>query len=202
MSSDHLHPLIPGRPLPGDWFAGPIPANIQVGDDVLVDSSFCFKHFYSRQTCGLKVGRRTTIWRTSLATEPSGFIEIGEESYLANASLVCMERIVIGSRVMISGGATLADSDFHPIEPALRLADSVALSPVGDRRRRPAILAAPVFVEDDVWIGFNAVILKGVRIGQGACVQAGAVVLRDVPAGSTVAGNPAQLVEQGAGPGR
>jgi acetyltransferase-like isoleucine patch superfamily enzyme len=48
-----------------------------------------------------------------------------------------------------------------------------------------------VVIEDDAWIGIGAIVLKGVRIGAGARVEAGAVVTRDVPSGATVAGNPA-----------
>ena len=50
-----------------------------------------------------------------------------------------------------------------------------------------------MIIEDDVWIGIGAIVLKGTRIGRGARVGAGAVVTRDVAAGATVAGNPAQL---------
>jgi acetyltransferase-like isoleucine patch superfamily enzyme len=51
-------------------------------------------------------------------------------------------------------------------------------------------------IEDDVWIGYNATILKGVRVGKGAVIAPGAMVFRDVPAGAEVAGNPAQVVSQ------
>ena len=88
------------------------------------------------------------------------------------------------------------DSDFHPVDPAQRLADTVALSPVGDKKRRPFVSSKPVVIEDEAWIGFNATILKGVRIGRGAVVQPGSVVLSDVPAGTTVMGNPAKPVDQ------
>jgi acetyltransferase-like isoleucine patch superfamily enzyme len=53
-----------------------------------------------------------------------------------------------------------------------------------------------VVIEDDVWIGYNARILKGVRVGEGRVIEAGAVVLHDVPAGSIVAGNPARIIGQ------
>jgi acetyltransferase-like isoleucine patch superfamily enzyme len=49
-------------------------------------------------------------------------------------------------------------------------------------------------IEDDVWIGPNATLLKGVRIGAGAFIEAGSLVTRDVPAGATVLGNPAQIL--------
>ncbi|HEV2763280.1 MAG TPA: acyltransferase [Pyrinomonadaceae bacterium] len=189
-----FHLLAPGATLPGDWFPGRVPDNIVVGENSVIDSSFCFKHYFSRAAVGLRVGSHVTIWRASLAADERAVIEIGDHSYLANASLVCTERIVIGARVMIAGGVTVADSDFHPIAPAARLADTVALSPVGDRRRRPAVESRPVVIEDDVWVGYNATILKGVRVGAGAVVAPGALVIRDVPPGVEVAGNPARVV--------
>lgn len=189
-----FYKLEPGAQLPGDWFAGRIPINVVAGEETVIDSSFCFKHFYSKQEVGLRVGRGTTIWRASLAADDDAVIEIGDYCYIANASLVCSERIKIGSRVMIAGGVTIADSDFHPLAPAARLADTVALSPIGDRARRPRIDTRPVRIEDDVWIGYNATILKGVTIGAGALVGPGALVLRDVPPGAEVAGNPAVVV--------
>ena len=49
-------------------------------------------------------------------------------------------------------------------------------------------------IEDDAHVGIGAIILKGVRIGKGARVEAGALVTDDVPAGAEVAGNPARLI--------
>ncbi len=191
-----FYPLIPGTTLPGDWFPGQIPKNIVVGANSVIDSTFCFKHYYANALVGLRVGRDVTIWRASLAADEDAVIEIGDYCYIANASLVAAQRISIGSHVMIAGGVTIADSDFHPVTPAARLADTIAISPVGDRHRRPVIETRPVVIEDDVWIGWNATILKGVRIGAGAVIAPGAVVLRNVPPGVEVAGNPAQIVER------
>src|SRR5690625_1696582 len=56
--------------------------------------------------------------------------------------------------------------------------------------------ASPVVIEDDVLIGANAVILEGVRVGEGAIVAAGAIVTEDVPAGAVVAGTPAKVIKQ------
>jgi acetyltransferase-like isoleucine patch superfamily enzyme len=53
----------------------------------------------------------------------------------------------------------------------------------------------PVRIGDDAWVGFGAVILKGVEIGRGAVVAAGSVVASDVPEGTVVAGNPARVVK-------
>lgn len=198
MTTPGLHPLVPGSTVPGDWFARTLPTNIVVGENVLIDSSFAFKHYYATGPVGLRVGSHVTLWRTALSVEKDGWIEIGDFCYLANAALVCSAHIRIGSYVFLAGGVTVADSDFHPVGPAARLADTVALSPVGDRRRRPVVESRPVTIADGVWIGYNATVLKGVTVGAGAVVAPGAVVLRDVPAGATVAGNPARIVEGGA----
>lgn len=195
MIPHRLHALEPGVTFDGDWFKGQVPNNIEVGPDTLIDSSFCFKQFFSVAPVGLRVGSHVTLWRTSLATEENGLIEIGDYSYLTNASVVCTGHIKIGARVMIAGGVTIADSDLHPTPSAARMADTIALSPIGDRTQRPAVGFVPIVIEDDVWIGYNAAILKGARIGAGAVIAPGAVVIRDVPPGAYVAGNPANIVE-------
>ena len=74
--------------------------------------------------------------------------------------------------------------------------DTIAISPLGNHNKRPLVKAKPVIIEDDVWIGYNATILKGVTIGAGAVISSGAVVIENVAAGVTVAGNPAKPIQQ------
>lgn len=90
-------------------------------------------------------------------------------------NLSCFESISIGFDVAISENVTIRDSDNHHI--------------VGS-----APATAPVVIGDGVWIGLNAVILKGVTIGPGAVVAAGAIVTRDVPARCLVGGVPARVL--------
>ncbi|GAA4452753.1 hypothetical protein GCM10023189_16660 [Nibrella saemangeumensis] len=189
-----LYPLKPGEYVPNDWYAKPIPENIEVGDETVIDSSVTFKNFRSTLLPALKVGNYVTLCRASLATEGNAVIEIGDYCYISNAVLVCAERIKLGSHVFLAAGVTIADSDFHPIQPAARMADTVAISPLGNHRQRPPIKSSPVEIESGVWIGFGATILKGVHIGADAVVAPGSVVISDVPAGCTVAGNPAKIV--------
>ena len=189
-----FHLLVPGIQIQDDWHTGKIPLNISVGENTVIDSSFCFKNFFSVLPMGLKVGKNVTFWRTSLAAEENAMIEIGDFCFIANASLVCSNKITIGNYVFIAGGVTIADSDFHPLDPAARLADTIALSPIGNRKKRPAIKTLPVTIEDDVWIGFNATILKGVHIGKGAIIQPGSLVMENVEAGNIVSGNPAKTI--------
>ncbi|MEO6546413.1 MAG: acyltransferase [Ferruginibacter sp.] len=190
-----LYPLLPGEKIPGDWFNGTIPVNIAVGENTVIDSSFCFKHFFSALRVALNVGSNVTLWRTALSTEENGSITIGDDCYISNASLVSAENITIGKRVFIAGGVTVADADFHPLAPAARMADTIALSTVGNSKKRPSIRSKPIIIEDDAWIGYNATILKGVTVGQGAIVCPGAVVIENVAPGITVAGNPAMPIK-------
>jgi acetyltransferase-like isoleucine patch superfamily enzyme len=84
---------------------------------------------------------------------------------------------------LFGADAMVVDTDFHPLHPEGRW--RAPLSAAGSR---------PVSIGDDVFVGARAVILKGVHIGNGAVIGAGAVVTRDVPAYAVVAGNPARIV--------
>jgi acetyltransferase-like isoleucine patch superfamily enzyme len=95
---------------------------------------------------------------------------------------------------MIGWNTTIADTDFHPIAPAERIADAISQSPLGKGRPRPSIPRRPVIIENDVWVGPNATILKGVRVGAGAFIEAGAMVTRDIAPRAHVIGNPAQVI--------
>ena len=191
-----MHPLVPGEAIPGDWNEAIIPSNIVAGTNTCIDSSACFGAYRATGAVGLRTGSNVTLWRAILGVEGDGLIEIGDDSCVTAALLTCTSRITIGRRVFVGAGATITDSDFHPLSPIGRIIDSIAVSPGGDRAKRPAFGSAPVVIEDDVWIGFNATVLKGVRIGKGAVVYPGAVVTRDVPPGTAVAGNPALPVEK------
>ncbi|PYL13120.1 MAG: acyltransferase [Verrucomicrobia bacterium] len=107
------------------------------------------------------------------------------------------EKIEIGSHCLVSWNVGIADSDFHPLEPAQRLIHAQALAPYfKNRPPRPKLKTAPVKIGDNVWIGMNAVILKGVSIGENSVVAAGSVVTKSVPPNAVVAGNPAVVVRQ------
>ena len=94
--------------------------------------------------------------------------------------------------MIVSYNVTIADCDFHPRDPELRLQDAIANAPGGDRSRRPPLISKCVTIEDNVWIGVGAMVLKGVRIGNGARIGPGCVVTTDVPPGSWIHGNPSR----------
>lgn len=91
----------------------------------------------------------------------------------------------IGNDVLIANRVTLVAYDGHPMDAELR------------RRGVPAEAASsrPIFIDDDVWICQGAMIMKGVQVGRGSIVAADAVVVKDVPPYSVVAGNPARVVK-------
>jgi acetyltransferase-like isoleucine patch superfamily enzyme len=122
----------------------------------------------------------------------TGRIEIGAGTYIGDDCLLSAAReIVVGPNVLIAHGVQLFDNDSHPIELAARQRDFAAIFDGGQREE---IAAGPIRIGAGVWIGFNATILKGVTIGEGAVVAACSVVSRDVPAHAVVAGNPATVV--------
>jgi acetyltransferase-like isoleucine patch superfamily enzyme len=181
-------------PEPGHWTNGKLPANVWVSPGSVITGDIAFKRFRSERERALTIGSHCTMDGAHFALGTDARVEIGDYCYFTNAILLSELEIRIGSYVIIGWNATVADTDFHPIAPAERIADAVACSPLGAGRPRPEIARCPVIIEDDVWIGPNATILKGVRIGMGAIIEPGALVTRDVPPGSRVMGNPAQLI--------
>ncbi len=107
---------------------------------------------------------------------------IGNQCGLTGATIVAAERVELGNRVLVGANVVITDTDFHPLDPLERQQDIL------NGRH------APVIIEDDVFIGMNSLILKGVRLGKGCVVGAGSVVVKDVLSGVIVAGNPARQV--------
>jgi acetyltransferase-like isoleucine patch superfamily enzyme len=184
---------------PGYWTHGPVPPNVRMGAGSVItgdhfSGDLAFKRFKSRRDPGIVIGTDSSLEGILFNAGPEAYIEIGDYCHFQDAFLISEREIRIGDRVIIGWHATIVDSDFHPVAPAERLADSIACSPLSEGRPRSAYVSLPVFIEDDVWIGPNATILKGVRVGARAVIEPGAVVTRDVPAGARVLGNPAQII--------
>ena len=186
------------RELTGTWDYASLPANVRLGDNSFVERKESFRRYRSTQPVGLALGTNVVVYTwTEFSIEPGGSVIVGADTILVGAMFMCAERIEIGKRVVVSYHVTIADSDFHPIDPGSRRLDAIANAPNGDRSKRPAIESRPVMIEDDVWIGIGAYILKGVHVGRGARIEPGTVVTGDVPAHAVIAGNPARLVAVG-----
>jgi acetyltransferase-like isoleucine patch superfamily enzyme len=177
----------------GAWDHALLPDNVEVGEGCFLERRESFARFRSTRRPGLTIGPRARVYMwTAFSVEPEGVVEIGADAVLVGPSFMCADRITVGSRTVLSYQVVIADSDFHPRDAEQRRLDAEANAPGGDLGLRPTLETAPVVIEDDAWIGIGAIVLKGVRVGAGARVEAGAVVTRDVPAGVAVAGNPAR----------
>ncbi|WP_186133344.1 sugar O-acetyltransferase [Burkholderia gladioli] len=106
-------------------------------------------------------------------------IRVGRQVFInQNCTFYDLGGIDIGDQVMIGPNVSILTSG-HPVEPS---------------RRRSGVVAKPVVIENNVWIGAGAIILGGVTIGENSVVAAGAVVTRDVPRDTLAGGNPARVI--------
>lgn len=112
-----------------------------------------------------------------IAVYQNAYLSIGTGYANTNVKIDCYRDIRIGNDVAISHNVIIRDSDNHVI--------------LG----RP-FFSAPIIIGDHVWIGMNAIVLKGVTIGDGAVIAAGAVVTHDVPKNCLVGGVPARVIRQ------
>jgi acetyltransferase-like isoleucine patch superfamily enzyme len=184
------------RTVAGHWVHGPPPPNVSLGAGTIISGEQSFKRFRAMSKEALIIGANCTMDGVHFAIESQGRVTIGDYCYFTNALLLCELELRIGSYVMMGWNSSISDSDFHPIDPAERIADAIACSQLGSGRLRPVIAKRPVIIEDHVWIGPNATILKGVRIGEGAFIEPGSLVTRDVPPRARVLGNPAQIIAE------
>jgi acetyltransferase-like isoleucine patch superfamily enzyme len=183
------------RTVTGDWDYATLPQNVRLGERCWIERPESFERFRSTRSPGVVLGDDVRVYGwTVFNVEPGGVVTVGDGSVLVGAVFMCQEEIAVGRDVVISYQVTIADSDFHPRDAEERRRDAMASAPQGDRAGRPAVESRPVRIGDGAWVGIGAIVLKGVLVGAGARIGAGAIVARDVPAGATVEGNPAQVV--------
>lgn len=129
---------------------------------------------------GVKFGHGAGIGVAGRGPDDRALLRIGAHTIIGDRTHVnCQTAISIGSHCAISWDVEILDCDMHAIVAE-------------DGHELPN--RAPVVIEDRVWIGTRAVILKGVTIGHDSIVAAGAVVAQSVPPNSICAGNPAKVI--------
>lgn len=112
---------------------------------------------------------------------PQAEIIIGDRVGMSGTVIGAATSIRIGNDVMCGGNVTITDTDWHGIEPV--------------NRSKPGP-TAPVVIEDNVWLGLNVVVMKGVTIGRDSVIGAGSIVTRSIPPGVIAAGQPAKIIKQ------
>jgi acetyltransferase-like isoleucine patch superfamily enzyme len=144
----------------------------------------------------ITVGRHSRILGELLTFAHGGEISIGEWCYVGEGSRIwSAASIIIGNRVLISHSANVFDNLTHPLGAAARHQQIRQIFSHG-HPRDISLDESPVRLCNDAWIGAGAMVLRGVTVGEGGVVAAGAVVTKDVPAFSIVAGNPAVLIRE------
>nr|WP_094571377.1 acyltransferase [Mucilaginibacter xinganensis] len=124
-----------------------------------------------------------------------GRIKIGKYCFVGeNTKIWSAKNISIGDRVLIAHNVNIHDCNDHPIDANERHQHYKSILTTG-HADDIALNEKEIIIGDDVWIGFNSTILKGVTIGQGAIVGACSVVTKDIPAHTIVAGNPARIIK-------
>lgn len=148
-------------------------AKMHIGKNVTIKSSFLSNliGLYSR-----------TIIVTR--TENSQII-IGNNVGISGATIYARKSIEIGDNTLIGGNVKILDNDFHPLEIEDRNND-----------RKEKILAKPIKIGKNCFIGCNSIVLKGTELGDGCIVGAGAVVSGKFDANSVIAGNPAKIIKK------
>jgi acetyltransferase-like isoleucine patch superfamily enzyme len=185
------------RRLPWDWYQGVIPENVVMDETAYVETSFSFFLYRSEEPVGARIGRgASTYLGTMFDVGPRGRVSLGDYALVHGARIICDAEVEIGDYALISWNVVLMDTYRAPTDPAERRRE-LELVP----NRRPRCFhshepARPVRIGRNVWIGFDACVLPGVTIGEGAIVGARSVVVQDVAPYTAVAGNPARVIRK------
>lgn len=140
---------------------------------------FIYNNVLCRNQRNIEFGRNITIASNAIISPLS--LKVGDNSWIGFNCFLCGD-VVIGHDVMIGPSVSIPGAE-HSIENT-----SIPMN-------RGELISKGTIIEDDVWIGANAVITDGVTISQGAVVAAGSVILRDVPPFAVVAGIPAKIIK-------
>jgi len=108
-------------------------------------------------------------------------ILIGQNVGASGTIIVSASKIRIGNNVLIGAHCTIVDTDFHNPDPRLRL-------------NSEDIPSRPITIEDNVFLGYNCLVLKGVTIGENSVIGANSVVINNIPKNSIALGNPCKVI--------
>ena len=140
-------------------------------------------NFYFLKGASMVLGEHNIFEKGADVEVVRGKLSIGSHNYFnKNVKIACAGEIRIGNDCLFGDGAHLYDHDHDHRE-------------AGKLMREKSLVAAPIIIGNNVWVGARAIILKGVSIGDNAVVGAGAIVTRSVPANAVAAGNPARVLK-------
>lgn len=155
---------------------------VRIGKNVVINNPQCL-YFGKNVGIGDNVFLNPIVRSLNVHYHPR--IEIGDGTWIGkNCSLSAINGVTIGSDVLFAGFVHITDHSHGYEDPDVPIAEQKLIS------------KGPIIIDDQCWLGFNCEILSGVHIGRHSIVAARAVVTKDVPSYSIVAGNPARIVKQ------
>jgi acetyltransferase-like isoleucine patch superfamily enzyme len=149
-------------------------AQVTIGDKFVANSGFFYNH----------IGRQQT---TSIIAKKGSVIQIGNNVGMSSCTLVAQKKISVGNNVRLGGNVVMYDSDFH----SLNAAERTSVPEI-----KTNIRSMEIVIEDNVFIGAHATILKGSFIGENSIIGAGSVVSAHVPPNEIWGGNPAKFIRK------
>lgn len=160
----------------GFWVIGKV--SIIGSGKIAIGDNFCM-------TSGDHVNPISANLQASIFTDsPNAQIQIGDNVGMSSPRMWIHDSLTIGNNVKIGGGVLLIDTDCHPIDYC-------------DRRiSNKGTFSSPIVIEDDVWIGAQSIVLKGVTIGARSIIGAGSVVTNNIPADCIAGGNPCKIIRK------
>jgi acetyltransferase-like isoleucine patch superfamily enzyme len=157
--------------------------NLHLGPNVFIDDGVII--FKDEDGGPVELAKGVHLHRDVIVqTGQNGSVNIGRDTHIQPRCLFSafMAPIRIGALCEIAPNCAFYpyDHGFKPNEPI---------------RKQPLQTKGGILIEDDVWFGFGVIVLDGVKIGKGAVIAAGAVVIKDIPEGAIAAGIPARVVK-------
>jgi acetyltransferase-like isoleucine patch superfamily enzyme len=149
----------------------------------------------SNSPAQISIGEGSHISGLLMVYPYGGAIKMGNHCSLSpGARIVSGGSITIGDRVLIAHNVNIIDNISHPIDAALRHDDFVSSYSGG--MKEFDVKSKAVTIGNDVWIGFNSAVMRGVNIGNGAIIGAGSMVTKDVQPWTVNVGNPLKCIRE------
>ena len=163
---------------------------------MVVIKRFIAEFFLSQKNPGLILSDFAGVYlRTTFVVGPKGYITVGSYTCLNGSYLISNECITIGSHCLLAWGSVITDTFLglnSSVESRRAVLKCASLDP--DRLLSPVARPFPVKLEDNVWVGFESVVLPGVTLGRGCVIGCKTVIDKDIPPYAVMVGDPARII--------